>query len=197
MAQESMEVTVAITETEGDEIEEEFTDALSEIHGQKSFPCSECDKVCKSKGGLTRHINSKHSDTPSNATSPESATFCFNTIASKQIIREKLYGSAMNDLVNTASCTQALFDTLFLLYADFCRKKNQDKLVESLFALMPQSCELLKCESYKAANLIMIHIPDHIVGFYNINRARAAAQTTEISQRGIKPIHQTELGALS
>ena len=189
----NLQVTVAVTENEGDEIEEDFTDALSEIHGEKSFPCSECGKMCKSKGGLTRHINSKHSDTPSNTTSPESAMFCFDTIASivesikSQIMREKLYGSAMNDLVNTASCTQAFFDALFPLYADFCRKKNQDKLVESLFSLMPQSCELLKCESYKAANLIMIHVPDHIVGFYNINRARATAQSAEISQTGIKP----------
>ena len=125
-------------------------DALSEIHGEKSFPCSECGKVCKSKGGLTRHINSKHSDTPLNTTSSESVMFCFDTIASivesikSQIMREKLYGSAMNDLVNTASCTQAFFDALFPLYADFCRRKNQDKLVESVFSLMPQSCKLLK-----------------------------------------------------
>ena len=112
-----------------------------------------------------------------------------------QTIPEKLYGYAMNDLVNTASCTQALFDTLSPLYADFCRNRNQNKLVESFFSLMPQSCELLKCESYKAANLIMIQIPDHIVGFYNINRAWTTAQTTEISQTGIKPIHQTERGA--
>ena len=83
------------------------------------------------------------------------------------------------------------------LNADFCRKKNQDKLVELFFSLMSQSCELLKCESYKAANLILIHVLDHIVEFYNINRAQATAQSTEISQTGIKAIHQTELGALS
>ena len=62
---------------------------------------------------------------------------------------------------------------------------------------MPQSCELLKCESYKAANLIMIHIPDHLIGFYYINRAQATAQTTEISRTGMKAIHETEQRALS
>ena len=35
----NLQVTIAVTENEGDEIEEEFTDALSEIHGEKSFPC--------------------------------------------------------------------------------------------------------------------------------------------------------------
>ena len=64
------------------------------------------------KSGLTRHKNSKHSDTLLNTTSPESAIFCFDTIVwivestKSQIIREILYGSAMDDLVNTASGTQ-------------------------------------------------------------------------------------------
>ena len=66
----NLQVTVVVTENEGDEIEE-FSDVLSEIQGEKSFPCSECDKVCKLKGDLARHINSKHSDTQSNTTSPE------------------------------------------------------------------------------------------------------------------------------
>ena len=42
------------------EVEQEFIDALVEIEGQKEFPCTNCDKICKSKGGLTRHSNSKH-----------------------------------------------------------------------------------------------------------------------------------------
>ena len=58
----NLEVTVAITEAEGEDIEDEFKDALSEIHGEKLFPCAKCDKVCKSKGGLTRHTNAKHRD---------------------------------------------------------------------------------------------------------------------------------------
>jgi hypothetical protein len=43
---------------------------------------------------------------------------------------------------------------------------------------MPQSTQLLNCEDYKAANLIMIHIPDHLVGFYNINCGQASRSET-------------------
>ena len=42
-----------VTETDSEEIESEFSNALTEIHGEKSFPCTLCDKLCKSKGGLT------------------------------------------------------------------------------------------------------------------------------------------------
>jgi hypothetical protein len=42
-----------LSKAEGEDIEDEFNDALSEIHDEKSFPCPKCDKVCKSvKGGL-------------------------------------------------------------------------------------------------------------------------------------------------
>lgn len=52
--------SVAVVETEATEIDNEFIDAVTEIEGKKSFPCDKCEKVCKSKGGLTRHTNSKH-----------------------------------------------------------------------------------------------------------------------------------------
>ena len=57
-----MNVTVDFTTAEEDstEVEKEFADALAEIEGQKVFPCTQCDKICKLKGGLTRHRNSKH-----------------------------------------------------------------------------------------------------------------------------------------
>lgn len=115
-----------------------------------------------------------------------------------QIIREKLYGVEICERVNSASGTESLFKAVYPLYANFFRKKNQDQLVESFFALVPQSCELLKCEDYKAANLIMIHIPDHLVGFYNINRARiTTTQTPQDSKANVIAIDQAERGPLS
>ena len=204
---DNLDVTIAVTEAEGEDIEEEFNDALSEIHGEKSFPCAKCEKVCKSKGGLTRHTNAKHNEITAEQASIELDLFCPDTVASivesikAQIFREKLYGSDMNDSIKAASSSQALFNALFPLYAKFCRKKSQDQLVESFFALMPQSTRLLNCEDYKAANLIMIHIPDHLVGFYNINRGRTdrieAAQTSEASQPNTQSVDKAERGPLS
>ena len=49
-----------LTEADVTEVDQEFIDALVEIEGQKEFPCTKCDQICKSKGGLTRHSNSKH-----------------------------------------------------------------------------------------------------------------------------------------
>jgi len=204
---DNLDVTIAITEAEGEDIEEEFNDALSEIHGEKSFPCAKCQKVCKSKGGLTRHTNAKHNEITVEQVSLELALFCPDTVASivesikSQIVREKLYGSDMNDSVKTASSSQALFDALFPLYSKFCRKKSQDQLVESIFALMPESTRLLNCEDYKAANLIMINIPDHLVGFYNTNRGRTdrleTAQTSEASRPNTQSLDKAERGPLS
>ncbi len=41
----NIEISVAITETETDEVNSELSDALSEIDGEKSFPCSSCDNM--------------------------------------------------------------------------------------------------------------------------------------------------------
>ena len=52
----NFELCVSVTETETDEVNAEFSVAIAEIDGLKSFPCSQCEKICKSKGGLTRQI---------------------------------------------------------------------------------------------------------------------------------------------
>ena len=53
-------ISVFVTETEAPETADAFDDAMLEMEGKKSFHCDVCSKVCKSKGGLTRHYNSKH-----------------------------------------------------------------------------------------------------------------------------------------
>ena len=58
----NFDVSVALTEIQSDEIDTEFAEAVTEIDGERVFPCSQCEKVCKSKGGLTRHTRSRHPD---------------------------------------------------------------------------------------------------------------------------------------
>ena len=60
---EFLAMSIAVTETETEEVSADFSDALIEIDSMKSLACSQCDKVCKSKGGLTRHTKSKHFST--------------------------------------------------------------------------------------------------------------------------------------
>ena len=46
---------------------------------------------------------------------------------------------------------------------------------------MPESAKLLNCEDSRVANIVMIHIPGHLVGFVSINRTRPSSAVTETS----------------
>ena len=52
----NFDVSVALSEIDSDEINAEFSEAIEKIEGKRVFPCSQCEKVCKSRGGLTRHM---------------------------------------------------------------------------------------------------------------------------------------------
>ena len=58
----NLDISVAVVDRESEEVDAEFLEAISEIEGKKSFPCPKCTKICKSKGGLAKHTNSKHRD---------------------------------------------------------------------------------------------------------------------------------------
>ena len=79
----------------------------------------------------------------------------------------------------TVSSTDALFDALQPLYTTFCRKNNQDKLLECFYGLIPRSRDLPNCDNYKVANLVFIHIPEHLVGF--------TALAQEVRNPAVKP----------
>ena len=85
----------------------------------------------------------------------------------RKIIKEKLHGTEINEEVKNLSFTKALYDAIYPIIEKFWRKSNQDQLFESFFGLMSESCKLLNCENHEAANLVMIHLPDYLVGFYH------------------------------
>lgn len=185
----AVDIIETCVETEDLELENEFLVALNEIEGQNVFPCSKCSKICKSKGGLTKHTNSKHggTDCVSNTT-----PLCKETLTSfvsaikKNVIDEHLYGDEIESAIEKASVTQELLDKLVPLYNKFRKSRNQDKLLESFYGLMPGSAKLLNCEDSRVANIVMIHIPDHLVGFVNINRMRSSSAVTETNSQKIK-----------
>ena len=143
----NVNIALELIETDDQGVENEFAEAVTEIEGLKSFPCSKCSKICKSKGGLTRHTNSKHGDSVSipSTTTP----LCYETITSivdtikENIVKEKLYGENINAAVEKAIATKELFDEVLPLYTKFSRSRNQDKLLQSFYGLMPKSVELV------------------------------------------------------
>ena len=56
----NFDIALSVVEGSKDTMEEEIADAISKISGEKSSPCNSCEKICKSKGGLTIYINAKH-----------------------------------------------------------------------------------------------------------------------------------------
>ena len=65
---------------------------------------------------------------------------------------------------------EALFEAILPLSKNFQRKKYRDKILEDFFKLIPRSCEHLNFEDFRVTNLIMIHVQDHLVGFYNVSQ---------------------------
>ena len=115
-----------------------------EIEGEKSLKCEICGKVCKSNGGLARHTKSKYAETTADKLH-ETAVLEKDTIngfaeaIKTRVIDENIYGAVTNSALDTVSSTEAVLDGLLPLYETFCRKKNQDKLLESFYGLIPWS----------------------------------------------------------
>lgn len=90
-----------------------------------------------------------------------------------------------------------MFDALLPLYDKFSRKKNQDKLLEAFYGLIPNASKYLNCPDSNAANLIMIEIPDRLAGYFKVcqNRPEATTKPTTIASDLI--LDPSERGPLS
>jgi uncharacterized C2H2 Zn-finger protein len=112
--------SITVAETDTTEIDNEFNEAVSEIEGKKSFECDKCDKVCKSKGGLTRHTNSKHGEQNKRATTnlgnlDKETVDGFVEAIKARIIKEDIYNSETNTALAAVKPTKALFEALLPL----------------------------------------------------------------------------------
>lgn len=123
-----------------------------------------CSKICKSKGGLTKHIGDVSGSAEGSNTTPldkDTMNSIVETIK-QNIIDEKLYGDEVESSVKNVTATEALFKQVEPLYLKFCKNQNQDKLLKSFYGLMLKSTTLLDFEDSHITNLVMIHIPGHL-----------------------------------
>ena len=107
----NFDVSVALTEIQSDEIDTEFAEAVAEIDGERVFPCR-CKKVCKSKGGLTRHTRSRHPDDKQDKTRAaltKEAVASIIELIKVKLKEENLYGTEIMASLATVSSTDALF----------------------------------------------------------------------------------------
>ena len=111
-------------------------------------------------------------------------------------VEENIYSEEINTVSKTASASEALFKAILPLYQTFYNKKNQDKFVEDFYGLIPRSCELLNCTDFRVTNLIMIHLPDHLVGFYNVSQTGYTSTSTPVAAQAMQ-INPSERGPLS
>ena len=158
-----------------------------------------CEKICKSKGGLTKHKNSKHVDDNASTSEGSNAPLDKDTMNSivntikQNIVEENLYGDKIEASIKNITATEARFKEVEPLYLKFCKNKNQDKLLKSFYGLMPKSTTLFNLVDSRISYLVMIHIPDHLVSFRNLNERRNASVTTTVNaQRNVKRLRHVK-----
>ena len=207
----NFEIALSFIDENEAAMEEEIADAVSEISGEKNFPCESCDKICKSKGGLTRHKNAKHGNRSTAGKDNVSSSNISLTKESLKSIVDKVKRKIKDDTFwdsemtsNMASITSndSLYNEILPIYERFCRKINQDSFLTDFYELIPNSSCLLQSENKQLCSLIMILIPDHLVslskGVCNINDQELAIASTSSAQTEIcSRLDENEHGPLS
>ena len=168
----NFDIALYVIEGSEDMIEEEINDAVNEISGEKAFPCDNCEKICKSKGGLTRHINAKHKNKTGNGEKNVAVSVAKLTKEELSLIVEKIkakitkdgfWDDEMTSNMATIKSNDSLYNHVQPIYERFCHKRNQDKFLMEFYELIPNSSGIFQCENQQLCSLIMISMPDYLV----------------------------------
>ena len=156
-----------------------FQKLLLRLKGKSPFLALSARKYANQRGGLTKHVNSKHRDVATSIASPALTMDNLKGIIEEiktKLVNDDLYGPDVNAAIESISCSKALFDAILPIYNKFCRKKNQDAL-EEFYGLLPINASVfLNCPDNNVGNLIMIEIPDRLVGFCKLSVGQADEQ---------------------
>ncbi|XP_028410458.1 uncharacterized protein LOC114533071 [Dendronephthya gigantea] len=134
--------TLAMLDMDVEEVLFEVQNSHEEVEGNKTFPCEFCGKVCKSKGGRTKHQRSKHIDELGESSTSSSVTNVVITLErTKSIIRdigryltdEKLYKPEQTAEVFKLEPSKSFVKFLNDLLVKFKRKKSKDNFLKEIY----------------------------------------------------------------
>ena len=109
--------------------------------------------------------------------------------AAQSVINSKLYGEKITKLISEADLkpSDLLVSSLSILYDGYCEKLDR----ENFYKLIPESTKIFQTTSKEmnapAYNLLMIQIPDLVVGFYkrgNVKEKLPVIKLIELSKFG-------------
>ena len=151
------------------------------LEGLKEYPCEYCSKVCKSKGGRTKHTRRKHSQShveagkaegeskiekkqiPSFATQ-EKVLSLFREIG-KGLTDENIYPSKQVAAVLALHPSKSFIQDVNALLHKFHRKKDRDKFMQQYYGKMYASWKeyFHPCEDQKVVFLMLINLPERLI----------------------------------
>ena len=195
------DIAMAVMDEDEEAIENVFVEAVTEIVGEKTFPCENCDKICKSKAGLTRHVNAKHGS-KANASIPSLTNDELTSIVNK--VKANLTNEGYWDIEITSDLAKVtsndnLFKAVSPIYQRFCKKRNQDNFLMELYELIPKSTALLKCDNQPLCSLVMISIPDHLVALFksSYGKQKSCPPGESTDPKNVTALSEHEHGPLS
>ena len=149
---------------------------MFQVEGRNQFPCDFCDKVCKSKGGLTRHRRSKHTaeqgqssravPEPLQVVSSEKVKELIGDIG-KHLTDEKLYKKEDIAEVLKLQPTDSFVKFPNSILSKFKNRKNHNKLLQQFYGKTNAHWEeyFHPCKAQKIVFLMLIHLPERLVAF--------------------------------
>ena len=195
------DIAMAVMDEDEEAIENVFVEAVTEIVGEKTFPCENCDKISKSNAGLTRHVNAKHGN-KANASIPLLTNDELTSIANK--VKANLTNEGYWDIEITSDLAKVtsndnLFKAVSPVYQRFCKKRNQDNFLMEFYELIPKSTALLKCENQPLCSLVMISIPDHLVALFksSYGKQKSCPPGESTDPKNVTSLSEHEHGPLS
>ena len=142
------------------------------------FPCDYCPKICKSKGGRTKHCRSKHvgemeegscSSENSVSITPEDIQSVIRDIG-RYLSDENIYKKEQITEVFNLQPSDSFLAAMSKLLSKFTLKKNQDKLLQEFYGLGNANWKeyFHPCSDPKVVFLMLIHLPERLIRFLEL-----------------------------